>query len=77
MGERVGSGNYYSRVARVEAKQICIGGQCHNHSQSVLVVPLEDTSIPVRIHSTGLVHNRTRSTSPLRVSALRTGYACH
>ena len=53
------------------------GGYCHDHSQSVPVVPLENTSIPVRIHSTGLVHNRTRSTSPLRISALRTGYACH
>ena len=50
---------------------------CHNHSQSVPVVPLEDTSILVRIHSTGLVHNQTRLTSPLCISVLRTGYACH
>ena len=50
---------------------------CHDHSWSVPVVPLEDTSILVRVHLTGLVHNRTCSTSPLRVSALRTGYACH
>ena len=58
-------------------RDVTKGAHCHDHSRSVPVVPLEDMSIPVRVHSTGLVHNRTRSTSPLRVSALRTGYACH
>ena len=53
------------------------GGYCHDHFQSVPVVPLGDMSIPVRDHLTGLVHNWTRSSSPLRVSVLRTGYACH
>ena len=52
-------------------------GILYDHSRSVPVVPFKDTPIPVHVHSTGLLYDQTCSTSPLHVSMLCTGYACH